>query len=281
MDIGTGIPAAGNTHEVAQSVAPECRIAYVDNDPIVLAHARALLSSSPAGACAYLDADLKEVARILEEAARTPDFSQPVAVLFIGVLHLVPEDEDPYGIVTEMVRATVPGSYLALTQPAKDISAEMVAEGARRYNEHVKVRQTRRTHTETLRFFDGMRLMPPGLVQCHRWRPDPGAIGLNEDVSCYAGVAAGSSRATSAPAQGKPLASQLAAARRHPAFPTGTTPRRSGKHRKGGCCRVWFAWAAGVRPAGAASLGIPAVVSAWGSYYTRHDPLELTARSAQ
>jgi hypothetical protein len=189
LDIGTGIPTAGNTHEVAQGAAPECRIVYVDNDPIVLAHARALLSSSPGGACAYLDADLKETARILQEAARTLDFSRPVAVLFVGVLHLVSEDEDPYGIVTEMVRATVPGSYLALTQPAKDIDAEMVAEGARRYNERVKVRQTRRSYAETLRFFDGLRLVPPGLVQCHRWRPDPEATGLQENVSCYAGVA--------------------------------------------------------------------------------------------
>jgi S-adenosyl methyltransferase len=189
LDIGTGIPAAGNTHEVAQSVAPECRIVYVDNDPIVLAHARALLSSSPGGACAYLHADLQETGKILEEAARTLDFSRPVAVLFIGVLHLVPEDDDPYGIVAEMIGATVPGSYLALTQPAKDIDAEMVAEGARRYNERVKMQQTRRTCAETLRFFDGMRLVRPGLVQCHRWRPGPGATGLTENVSCYGAVA--------------------------------------------------------------------------------------------
>jgi len=189
LDIGTGIPAAGNTHEVAQSVAPECKIVYVDNDPIVLAHARALLSSSPEGACAYLDANLTDTAKIAEEAARTLDFSRPVAVLFIGVLHLVSDEEDPYGIVTEMVGATVPGSYLALTQPAKDINADMVAEGARRYNERVKVQQTRRTYAETLRFFDGIQLLPPGLVQCHRWRPDPGASGLEENVSCYAGVA--------------------------------------------------------------------------------------------
>jgi hypothetical protein len=189
LDIGTGIPAAGNTHEVAQSVVPESRVVYVDNDPIVLAHARALLSSSPGGACAYLDADLKDTATILAEAARTLDFSRPVAVLFIGVLHLVSEEEDPYGIVAEMVRATVPGSYLALTHPAKDIDSEMVAEGARRYNERVKVQQTRRSYGETLRFFDGMRLIPPGLVQCHRWRPAPGAAGLTENVSCHAGVA--------------------------------------------------------------------------------------------
>ena len=189
LDIGTGIPSANNTHEVAQSVAPESRIVYVDNDPIVLAHARSLLTSKPEGACAYLDADLKDTARILADAARTLDFGQPVAVLFIGVLHLVSDDQDPYRILAEMTGATVPGSYLALTQPAKDIDAEVVAAGARRYNERVRVPQTRRTYAETLRFFGGLHVVPPGLVQCHRWRPDPGDTGLDENVSAYAGVA--------------------------------------------------------------------------------------------
>jgi S-adenosyl methyltransferase len=189
LDIGTGIPSANNTHEVAQRVAPESRIVYVDNDPIVLAHARALLTSTREGACAYLDADLKDTGKILQEAARTLDFAEPVAVMFIGVLHLVSDAEDPRGIMTAMVEATVPGSYLALTQPASDIDAEVVAEGARRYNERVKTPQTRRSYEETLRFFDGMELVPPGLVQCHRWRPDPGATGLDENVSAYGGVA--------------------------------------------------------------------------------------------
>ena len=189
LDIGTGIPSAGNTHEVAQSIAPESRIVYVDNDPIVLAHARALLTSTPQGACAYLDADLKDTGKILQEAARTLDFAKPVAVLFIGVLHLVSDKEDPRRIMTEMLDATVPGSYLALTQPAKDVNADQVAEGARRYNERVKVPQTRRTYEETMRFFDGMEVVPPGLVQCHRWRPAPGAVALDENVSAYGGVA--------------------------------------------------------------------------------------------
>jgi S-adenosyl methyltransferase len=189
LDIGTGIPSANNTHEVAQSVAPDSRIVYVDNDPIVLAHARALLTSTPEGACAYLDADLKDTGKILPEAARTLDFSRPVAVLFIGVLHLVSDAEEPLRIMGEMLDATVAGSYLALTQPAKDVNADVVAEGARRYNEHVKTPQTRRTHAETLRFFDGMEVVPPGLVQCHRWRPAPGAIGLEENVSAYGGLA--------------------------------------------------------------------------------------------
>jgi hypothetical protein len=189
LDIGTGIPSANNTHEVAQDVAPESRIVYVDNDPIVLAHARALLTSTPQGACAYLDADLKDTGKILQEAARTLDFSEPVAVLFVGVLHLVSDEEDAHGIVAEMTGATVPGSYLTLTQPAKDINADEVAAGARRYNQRVTVPQTRRSYAETLAFFEGMEVVPPGLVQCHRWRPDPGAAGLDENVSAWGGVA--------------------------------------------------------------------------------------------
>jgi hypothetical protein len=189
LDVGTGIPSANNTHEVAQSVAPDCRIVYVDNDPIVLAHARALLTSTPEGACAYLDADLKDTGKILQEAERTLDFSRPVAVLFIGVLHLVSDADEPLRIMGEMLDATAAGSYLALTQPAKDVNADQVAEGARRYNEHVKTPQTRRTYAETLRFFDRMEVVPPGLVQCHRWRPATGAVGLEENVSAYGGVA--------------------------------------------------------------------------------------------
>ena len=189
LDIGTGIPSANNTHEVAQSVAPDSRIVYVDNDPIVLAHARALLASTEQGACAYLDADLKDTGKILQLAAHTLDFSRPVAVLFIGVLHLVSDEDDPRRIMSEVLDATVPGSYLALTQPASDINADQVAEGARRYNERVRTPQTRRGYEATLRFFDGMQVIPPGLVQCHRWRPDPGAVGLEENVSAYGGVA--------------------------------------------------------------------------------------------
>ena len=189
LDVGTGLPTSPNVHEVAQSAAPECRVVYVDDDPIVLAHARALLTSSPDGACAYLDADLKDTGKIVAEAAQTLDFSRPVAVLFVGVLHLVSDEEDPYGIVADMAGATVPGSYLALTHPARDVNADEVAEGARRYNERVKVRQTRRTYAQTLRFFDGLQVVPPGLVQCHRWRPDPGAAGLAENVSAWGGVA--------------------------------------------------------------------------------------------
>jgi hypothetical protein len=189
LDLGTGIPAANNTHEVAQAVAPDSKIVYVDNDPIVLAHARALLTSTPEGKCAYLDADLRDPGKIVELAGRTLDFSQPVAVLFIGVLHLVADEEDPFGIIARTVAATVPGSYLALTQPASDIDAEVVAESARQYNANVVTKQTRRDHDQTLRFFGDMELVPPGVVQLHRWHPAPGAAGLEENVSGWGGVA--------------------------------------------------------------------------------------------
>jgi S-adenosyl methyltransferase len=188
LDIGTGIPAADNTHQVAQGVAPNSRIVYVDNDPIVLVHARALLTSNAEGATAYLEGDLRQPEPILAGAAKTLDFEQPIAVLLIGVLHLIADTEDPNGIIATLMAAVPPGSYLALTQPASDINAEVVAEGARRYNQHVSTKQTRRNHAETARFFDGLELVEPGLVQIHRWRPDPNAEGLDRDVSAWGGV---------------------------------------------------------------------------------------------
>jgi trans-aconitate methyltransferase len=184
LDLGTGIPAAGNTHEVAQGVDPAARVVYVDNDPIVLAHARALLS----GATAYLDGDLRDPAPILAAAAGTLDFSRPVAVLLIGVLHLISDDEKPAEVVARLMGAVPPGSYLAVTQPASDVNAAEAAEGARRYNSHVTTKQTRRSHSETSAFFDGLSLVDPGVVQVHRWRPAPGTD-LSREVSGWGGVA--------------------------------------------------------------------------------------------
>ena len=189
LDIGTGIPSANNTHDVAQSIAPDSRIVYVDNDPIVLAHARALLTSSPEGATAYLSADLRDPDTILGRASELLDFGQPVAVMLVGIMHLVADDEDPYGIARTLMAATGPGSYLVLTQPAKDINTDTVAEGARRYNAQVSTPQTRRTYAETGRFFDGLELLEPGVVQCQRWHPGPDATDVDEEVSCYGAVA--------------------------------------------------------------------------------------------
>src|SRR6266568_6090442 len=120
LDIGAGIPTANSTHEVAQSVAPACRVVYVDNDPVVLAHARALLTSTPQGATAYIDADLRDTEKILAQAAQTLDFSRPVAIVLMAILHLIEDADDPYGIITKLLSAVPPGSYLALSHIASD-----------------------------------------------------------------------------------------------------------------------------------------------------------------
>jgi hypothetical protein len=180
LDIGTGIPTSPNVHEVVQEADPGARIVYVDNDPIVLVHARALLTSTPEGTCDYLNADLRQPAEVLAQAGHTLDFSRPAAVVLVGTLHLVTEEEDPYQVVRALMAATVPGSYLAIGHPASDVQAEMVAESARRYNERVGTKQTRRSREQVAAFFEGLELVEPGLVQQHRWRPDSG-----EDVSSY------------------------------------------------------------------------------------------------
>jgi hypothetical protein len=170
LDIGTGIPSANNTHEVAQSVVPEARVVYVDNDPIVLAHARALLTST-SGPTAYIDADLHDTGAILAQAARTLDFTRPVAVMLIAVLHLVPDQDDPWGIVADLMRAVPPGSHLVISHPASDIEADSAAQAAQRYNERVASPMRRRSRDEVRRFFGGLDLVEPGLVQLYQWRP--------------------------------------------------------------------------------------------------------------
>jgi hypothetical protein len=173
LDIGTGLPTASNTHEVAQLVAPESRVVYVDNDPIVLAHARALLASDPQGSTAYLDADLRNTAEILAEAAETLDFSQPIAVMLIGVLHCIPDADDPAGLVGRLLDAVPPGSYLAIAHPASDIHASQIGAATKRLNQVMADPVTMRSHDQVARFLDGLDLVEPGLVQVHRWRADP------------------------------------------------------------------------------------------------------------
>jgi hypothetical protein len=189
LDIGTGIPTANNTHEVAQSVAPECRIVYVDNDPVVLAHARALLTGESAGATAYIEADLRDPVKILDFAARTLDFSRPVAVTLLAILHLIPDEDDPYGIVATLMAAIPPGSYLALSHPASDIRAAAVAEMARRVNARLggSTRGTMRDQADVRRFFDGLELVEPGVVEPPKWRP-AGPVSATE-VAVWCGVA--------------------------------------------------------------------------------------------
>ena len=171
LDIGTGIPASNNTHEVAQAVTPTARVVYVDYDPVVLQHARVLLTSAVPGTIDYIDADLRDPGNILREAARTLDFTRPVAVMLIAVMHLIVDADDPNGIVGKLKAAMAPGSYLALSQVASDIETEQVAEARRRYNSLARETQRHRTHAEVTRFFDGLELVEPGVVPVPQWRP--------------------------------------------------------------------------------------------------------------
>ena len=169
LDIGTGLPTADSTHDVAQRVAPQSRIVYVDNDPVVLAHARALLTSSTEGETDYILADLRDTDAILAGAARTLDFNQPVAVLLIAVLHFIPDGDDPYGIVKRLMDAVPSGSYLVISHAASDIEAGATAEMTRRYNELSPVSVTPRSGEQVARFFDGLEMIHPGLVPLRQW----------------------------------------------------------------------------------------------------------------
>jgi O-methyltransferase involved in polyketide biosynthesis len=173
LDIGTGLPTADNTHEVAQRVAPESRIVYVDNDPVVINHAHALLAGTAEGVTDYLDADLRDPATILAEAARVLDFSQPIAVLLVGVLHFIADSDDPHGIVARLMDAVPSGSYLVIVHGASDIQAEAVAESSRLYNQMSSVPYTPRSREQVARFFEGLDLVDPGVVPIGH-RPTPG-----------------------------------------------------------------------------------------------------------
>jgi SAM-dependent methyltransferase len=171
LDIGTGIPSANNTHEVAQSVAPSSRVVYVDNDPIVLTHARALLASDPAGATDYIDADLRNPQQILASAGRLLDFGRPVALMLMAILQHLDDDDAPYQVVQTLLDALAPGSYLALSHPAKDIDAEAMAKLADVLNKRMAETVTFRDRAGVAGFFDGLELVEPGLVQASKWRP--------------------------------------------------------------------------------------------------------------
>jgi trans-aconitate methyltransferase len=190
LDIGTGIPTANNTHEVAHAVDPDARIVYLDNDPVVLAHARALLTGSRPGTTSYIDADARDTGKILTEAAALLDFRQPIAVLLIGILQLIPDRDDPGAIVARLAEAVVPGSWLAVFHPANDILADQMGEVARQVSQNAVTPTTLRSRQEILRFFDGLELMdPPGLVQVHRWLPGAVAPDAGDEVPGYAGLA--------------------------------------------------------------------------------------------
>ncbi len=176
LDIGTGIPTAGNTHQVAQAVAPESRVVYVDYDPVVLAHARALLTSSKTGATQYIDADLRDTDAILGQAGQLLDFSQPVAVTLLMLLHVIPDSEDPHAVVAKLTDALPSGSYLAVSHLGAELLGQEAREGFQDIvNRMAQQQYIGRDREQMLRFFAGMDLVEPGLVRVEEWRPEPDA----------------------------------------------------------------------------------------------------------
>jgi S-adenosyl methyltransferase len=197
LDIGTGIPTADNVHEVAQSIAPEARIVYVDNDPIVLAHARRLLSSSSEGATAYIHADLREPDTILgdPDLRRTLDLGEPVALMAVAVMHFIADADDPYGCVAALAGALAPSSYLAMSLGTRDFMSEAARAEfdawADRDRDRSRDPALPRSRAEFAPFFDGMRLVPPGIVALPDWHSEtpPADRPSAADIGFYAALA--------------------------------------------------------------------------------------------
>ncbi|MEV6846004.1 SAM-dependent methyltransferase [Actinoplanes sp. NPDC051411] len=185
LDIGTGLPTANNTHEVAQKIEPSSRIVYVDNDPLVLVHARALLTSSPEGVTDYVDADVHHVDEVLSGAGRTLDFDQPVAVMMLGILNFVLDDEEAGQIVAELVEAVPSGSYLAITHPTVELGGEMNVLAMEFYNKRARPRIRTRDRAQIAAFVDGLDLVEPGLISAPQWHAD----GAAAEVPLWAVVA--------------------------------------------------------------------------------------------
>jgi O-methyltransferase involved in polyketide biosynthesis len=188
LDIGTGLPTFDNTHEVAQAVAPECRIVYVDRDPIVLVHARALLTSGPEGVTDYIEADVRDTDKVLQAATRTLDFSQPVALMLLGVLNFIVDDDEAHAIVNRLLDAVPSGSYLAVVHPTQEVHGEAMAETLRHWNERGGTPIVDRSRQQLARFFDRLELLEPGVVSCSQWRPDPGDPSSQIEVPHFCAV---------------------------------------------------------------------------------------------
>jgi hypothetical protein len=188
LDIGTGIPTSPNVHEIAQEANPRARIAYVDNDPIVLAHARALLTSTEEGATEYIDADLRDTDTILDQAAQLLDFTKPVAVTLLAIVHVIPDSDDPHAIVAKVMDAVPPGSYLAISHAGTDLFDEETDDTFRGViNQMMRQRYTPRSREQVARFFAGTDLVEPGLVPVEDWRPEPGTVDAGKS-SIYGAV---------------------------------------------------------------------------------------------
>ncbi|QTU43923.1 SAM-dependent methyltransferase [Streptomyces scabiei] len=193
LDIGTGLPTADNTHEIAQRVAPEARIVYVDNDPLVLTHARALLTSTPEGVTDYIDSDLRDPHTVLREAARTLDLSQPVGLTMMQVSGHIVDYDEARSVVGALMAALPPGSHLAFNDSVDTHEAN--AEATRRYNESGAAPYRLRSPAELAGFFEGLELLAPGVVPLNDWRPDAaeaggtGGTGGSGEVIAVGGVA--------------------------------------------------------------------------------------------
>ncbi|WP_412102662.1 SAM-dependent methyltransferase [Plantactinospora sp. KLBMP9567] len=170
LDIGTGLPTADNTHQVAQAIAPESRIVYVDNDPLVLVHARALLNSSPDGVTDYIEADVRDPDTILTQAAQALNFDEPIAVMLLGVLNFVQDTGQVQAIVDRLLDAVPSGSYLALTHPTTELGGEGNVEAMAYYNQHATPKICARSGAEIARLVHRLELVEPGLVSCSLWR---------------------------------------------------------------------------------------------------------------
>jgi S-adenosyl methyltransferase len=189
LDVGTGLPTANNTHQVAQAVAPECHIVYADNDPMVLAHARALLTSSPEGVTEYIDADARDTESILSAAVPTLDFTRPVAVMLLGILNFIDDDKEAQGVVDRLVAAVPAGSYLAIAHPTTEVNPEGSARAQQLWNASAKPPITLRSLAQLESFFDGLEILDPGVVTCTKWRPEPGDTTAEIDVYQFCGLA--------------------------------------------------------------------------------------------
>ncbi len=186
LDIGTGLPTADNTHEIAQRVAPEARIVYVDNDPLVLAHARVLLTSTPEGVTDYLDADLHDTDAILRDAARTLDFDRPVALILSGILGHLADYEEARAIVKRLVDALPSGSHLVVCDGTD--TDETLNEAQEHHNEGGASMYHLRSPEQIAGFFDGLELLEPGVTPCSRWRPETSTTGVLTEAHAYSGV---------------------------------------------------------------------------------------------
>jgi hypothetical protein len=186
LDIGFGLPLVGNTHEVTQSIAPDCRVVYVDNDPMVLAHARALLRSAPGGAVGYVDADVRDPASVLAGARETLDFRQPVAVMLLFTLASVADTTEAAGVVSSLMAAAPSGSYAAVYHLASDMDPAMAA-AAWEWNDMMPgQRITLRSRAEIAAVTAGFDLVPPGLVPVSEWRPTDGDPSFDSTVPVHA-----------------------------------------------------------------------------------------------